>query len=209
MQFWLVLLLWLPTGGLLCLHHLLLEFWPGWLHLAHHQDFLWLDITIYCVLDYLHIYASAHSCGPTWVQAHICLSYIAWRRLRDQSFSSSLRLQLIMKYLFTQIWREVTYQKCTVTMHSVFSSTSKGPYVALAATSPWWPDGDQLTGSQFLHWSKVAHPRDDAAEKEFFWLALQRLWVKKHDFCHSDLVMHRIHKKERRRRTNKFFSWFN
>ena len=31
--------------------------------------------------------------------------------------------------------------------------------------------GHQLTGPQFLHWSKVAHPRDGAAEKEFFGFA--------------------------------------
>ena len=30
--------------------------------------------------------------------------------------------------------------------------------------------GDQLTGPQFLYWSKVAQPRDGAAEKEFFGL---------------------------------------
>ena len=27
--------------------------------------------------------------------------------------------------------------------------------------------GDQLTGPQLLHWSKVSHPRDGAAEKDF------------------------------------------
>ena len=45
-------------------------------------------------------------------------------------------------------------------VHSVFSSTSKGPSVDLLAASPWWPVGDQLTGPQFLHSSK-----DGAAEK--------------------------------------------
>ena len=41
--------------------------------------------------------------------------------------------------------------------------------------------GDQLTGPQFLHWSKVAHPGDGAAEKEFFALPSTPLG-KKHDF---------------------------
>ena len=40
--------------------------------------------------------------------------------------------------------------------------------------------GDQLTGPQFLHWSKVAHAKDGAAEKEF--LALPSLPLgKNHD----------------------------
>ena len=51
--------------------------------------------------------------------------------------------------------------------------------------------GDQLTGPLFLHWSKVAHPRDGAAEKEFF-LAFPSLPTGKKSmiFCHCDHVMH-------------------
>ena len=44
--------------------------------------------------------------------------------------------------------------------HNLFLFTPKGHLVL-------WQDlvsGD-LTGDQFLHWSKVAHPRDSAAEK--------------------------------------------
>ena len=64
--------------------------------------------------------------------------------------------------------------------------------------------GDQLTGPQFLHWSKVAHPRDGAAEKKFLDLPSTPLG-KNMIFCHCDRVTHRMHQNERRRRTNKFF----
>ena len=70
------------------------------------------------------------------------------------------------------------------TMHREFSSTSEGPYVALAAASPWWPDGDQLTGPQFLYWSILANPRDGAAEKEFFGLPFNASGYKTIFFCH-------------------------
>ena len=42
---------------------------------------------------------------------------------------------------------------CTV--HSVFLSTDKGELMALAAASPWWSNGDQLTGPQCFFWSKL------------------------------------------------------
>ena len=81
----------------------------------------------------------------------------------------------------------------------------RGPFLLWQQLVPGDIKGDQLTGPQFLHWSNVAHPGDGAAEKMFFLLCLQRLWVKNHVFCHCDWVMHRIHQNERHRRTNKFF----
>ena len=57
------------------------------------------------------------------------------------------------------------------TLPSVFSSTSKGPILLWQQLVPGGITGDQLTGPQFLHWSKVVHPRDGAAEKEFFGFA--------------------------------------
>ena len=50
--------------------------------------------------------------------------------------------------------------------------------------------GDQLTGPQFLHWSKVEHPRDGAAEKEFFGFAFTTYGLKKMIFFHCDHVMY-------------------
>ena len=63
-----------------------------------------------------------------------------------------------------------------------------------------WPDlvpddltGDQLTGPQFLYLSKVAHPRDGAAKKEFFGFAFNASGLKVMIFYHCDRGMHRIH----------------
>ena len=50
--------------------------------------------------------------------------------------------------------------------------------MALAAASPRWSDGDQLTGPQCLHW----YIPEMALQKKVFWLVLQPLWLKKHDF---------------------------
>ena len=49
--------------------------------------------------------------------------------------------------------------------------------MALAAASHWWPDGDQLTGFQCFHWSKVSTSQRWGC-RFFFCLVLQRLWVK-------------------------------
>ena len=89
-------------------------------------------------------------------------------------------------------------------MHIQFITYNVESTAAAATTVP-----GELMGTSWLVPSafigpKWAQPRDGAAEK-VFWLVLQRLWVKKHVFCHCDWVMHRIHQNERRSRTNKFF----
>ena len=58
-------------------------------------------------------------------------------------------------------------------MHSMFSSASKGPYVALAAASLLWPDGDQLTGPQLVQSGKSHN-----TEKEFLACPLMPLGKK-------------------------------
>ena len=40
----------------------------------------------------------------------------------------------------------------------------------MAGPSPWGPDGDQLNHPQCIHWTKLAYPRDGAAEKQFIGL---------------------------------------
>ena len=51
--------------------------------------------------------------------------------------------------------------------------------------------GDRLTGFQFLHWSKVAHPRDGASEKDFFLAFFLLPMCTNYDFLHiCDRVKH-------------------
>ena len=55
-------------------------------------------------------------------------------------------------------------KQCT----ACFRLLVRGPMLLWQQLVPGDLKGDQLTGLKFLHWSKVEHPRDGAAEKEFF-----------------------------------------
>ena len=63
-------------------------------------------------------------------------------------------------------------------MHCVFSSTCK----ALAAASPWWPTWGPVDWSPVLTLVQSGTSQRWRCRKRVFWLCLQRLWVKKHNF---------------------------
>ena len=51
-----------------------------------------------------------------------------------------------------------------------FFTYYEGELSALAGPTPWGSDGDQLNRPQCIHCPKLAHPKDGAAEKQFFGL---------------------------------------
>ena len=80
--------------------------------------------------------------------------------------------QLFSIYMYFHIlgWTS-TFGICASFFTACFCLLVRGPMLLWQQLVPGDLMGDQLTGPQFLHWSKVAHPRDGAAEKEFFGFA--------------------------------------
>ena len=68
------------------------------------------------------------------------------------------------------LWDTTAAVKCTL-LHSAHYTMQcnyalRGSWVLWQSLLPGDLTGDQLTGPQLLHWSKVAQPIDGAAEKE-------------------------------------------
>ena len=54
--------------------------------------------------------------------------------------------------------------------------------MALAGASPWWTNGGPVDWSPVLLLVPSGHSPEMAMQKKVFWLFLQRLWVKNHEF---------------------------
>ena len=100
-------------------------------------------------------------------------AYVKWVGV----FISKALWKIIVGWLVKQLTYSVeveqpwTAQSLNNALHSVFSSTAKGLYVALTAASPWWLGGDQLTGTQYFHWSKVGTSQRWCCRRKVFGLS--------------------------------------